>query len=192
MPEEALGLIDQLSPEEGVKILRALARQDTQLAARIAEAIIAYLRRSAPQVPEDAEDIAEDVLYELDHLEVEEVWNRAGRTRYGYVEPVEVAEEMMQKVLEPYLEEMKRYQRLDMHDAARLTCMGVLAGLYRFETESTTQFKDWAPDLPAIFAEEVLDDWKAGNPRAAEVREMEQFIHDELTKWASYLLRESW
>ncbi len=192
MPEEALGLIDQLSPEEGVKILRALARQDTQLAARIAEAIIAYLRRSAPQVPEDAEDIAEDVLYELDHLEVEEVWNRAGRTRYGYVEPVEVAEEMMQKVLEPYLEEMKRYQQLDMHDAARLTCMGVLAGLYRFETESTTQFKDWAPDLPVIFAEEVLGDWKAGNPRAAEVREMEQFIHDELTKWASYLLRESW
>ncbi|MFQ5594009.1 MAG: hypothetical protein ACE5HA_07645 [Anaerolineae bacterium] len=138
MHEGALKLISQLTPDEGLAILRALARQDAQLAARIVETITAHLSDDAPQTPEDAEGIAEDLVFELNLLEVEEVWDRAGQTRYGYVEPSEAADEMMQEVLEPYLEEMKRYQRLGMHEAARYTCMGLLAGLYRFETEEDT------------------------------------------------------
>ena len=189
MQEEALKLIDQLTAGEGREILRALARQDAQLAARITETITAYLSSQGPQSLEDAGSIAEDLFYELDHLEVEEVWDRAGPTRHGYVEPMEVADEMMQEVLEPFLEEMKRYQQLGMQDAARYTCIGLLAGLYRFETESTAEFRGWATDLPSAFAEQVLDDWKAGNPTAQEVKEVEQFIRDELSKWRFYLLR---
>jgi len=189
MHEEALKLIGQLSPDEGLVILRALARQDARVAARIVELITAHWSDDAPQTPEDAAGIAEDLLVELNLLEVEEVWDRAGQTRYGYVEPIEAADEMMREVLGPFLEEMKRYQHLGLHNAARYTCMGLLAGLYRFETESTAEFKDWATDLPGAFAELVLREWKAGNPTAAEVGEVEQFIREELEKWTFYLLR---
>ncbi|MFQ5813739.1 MAG: hypothetical protein ACE5I2_11230, partial [Anaerolineae bacterium] len=116
---EALKLIAQLTPDEGLVILRALACQDAQLAARIVETITAHLSDDAPQTSEDAAGIAEDLFYELNHLEVEEVWDRAGQTRYGYVETIEAADEMMREALEPFLEEMKRYQHLGMHDAAR-------------------------------------------------------------------------
>lgn len=55
------------------------------------------------------------VLYdELDALEVEEVWDRAGETRYGYVEPGEAADQMIDDVLEPLLKELARYEKLGL------------------------------------------------------------------------------
>ena len=73
-------IIDHLAPIDALSILRTLADSDEGLAARIAGIATAHLSEVDP------EEVA-DILYdELDALEVEEVWDRAGRTRYGYVE----------------------------------------------------------------------------------------------------------
>ena len=58
--------------------MRTLAARDSELAARIAEVALAQLRDV------DVDLIADMVYNDLEMLEVEEVWDRAGSTRDGY------------------------------------------------------------------------------------------------------------
>lgn len=172
-------IIDHLSSTDALTILRTLAADDEQLARRIAELALANLSEVDP------EEIAAGLYEELDALEVEEVWDRAGETRHGYVEPGEAADQMIDEVLEPYLEELKKYQELGLSLEARRQCMGLLLGLYQFEHESTSEFKDWAPGSPLIFAESVVDAWKAGSPNRADIAALKTFIEDELGGWGA-------
>jgi hypothetical protein len=172
-------ILDQLSGVEAKSVLRALA-QDTALAARIQQLAEAYLEGNAPHTFEDAAAIAEEVRYELEQLEVEEVWDRAGKTRHGYVETGEVADEMIARVLEPYLEGLARYQRLKMHLEATYLCLGVLQGLYTFEHQSRSAFKDWATDLPLGQAEIALEQWRKGGMTRPAIEQMRNFILEHL------------
>jgi len=67
----------------------------------------------------EVEDIADWVFYELDSLEVEDVWCQSGSTRYGYVDPNEKAWEMLEDAIEYYLVELKKYQELDLEEEAK-------------------------------------------------------------------------
>ena len=182
MTKDPREIIDHLSPTDALSIVRTLAASDEQLARRIAEMAIDHLSKVDP------EEVAAVLYYELDALEVEEVWDRAGRTRYGYVEPGEAADQMIEEVLEPFLEELRKYQQLGMPVEARRLCMGLLAGFCRFEHESTSKFKDWAPDAPSSFAWTVVDAWKDGAPSRADVKVVKAFIEDELGGWGARLV----
>jgi hypothetical protein len=175
-------IIDHLSPTDALSILRTLAASDEQLALRIAEIATAHLSEVDP------EEVAAVLYDELDALEVEEVWDRAGPKRHGYVDPGEAADEMVEEVIEPYLEEIKKYQELGMNTEANRMCMGLLLGLYQFDHESRSKFKDWAPDAPGIFAETVVDAWKVGSPSRADVKAVKAFIEDELGGWRAGLV----
>ncbi len=86
-------VIEQLSPGDATSVLGILADSDEELAQRIVEIAMDFLSKVDP------EEVG-DILYsELEALEVEEAWDRAGRTLYGYVEPGEAAEEMIEEVL---------------------------------------------------------------------------------------------
>lgn len=175
-------IINQLSPEDALTVLKTLARDDEQLAARIAEIATAHLGAVDP------EEVAYELYEELEFLEVEEVWDRAGPTRHGYVEPGEAADEMVDEIIEPYLEELKKLQSLGMSTQANRMCMGLLLGLYKFEHESRSKFKDWAGDAPGIFAETVVDAWKAGGASKADTAAVRAFIEDELGGWGARLV----
>ena len=180
-------IIDHLSFTDALSILRTLADSDEALARRIAEASTARLSGVDP------EEVAAELYDELDDLEVEEVWDRAGETRYGYVEPGEAADQMIEEVLEPFLKELGKYQKLGMNNEANRMCMGLLLGLYRFEHESTSEFKDWAPDAPGVFAEAVVDAWRAGSPSRRDVAAVKAFVEDELGRWGAHLVeRRRW
>jgi hypothetical protein len=102
MTKEARDVIDQLSVSEARSILKALAGEDGELAIRIREMALSCL------ADVDAEEIAADVHSELDALQVEEVWDRAGPSyRNGYVDPGEAAYQMMEEVLNPFLLELE-------------------------------------------------------------------------------------
>lgn len=175
-------IIDHLSPSDALSILRTLADSDEQLARRIAEIATAHLSEVDP------EEIAVVLYDELDALEVEEVWDRAGPKRHGYVDPGEAADQMIEEVIDPYLEELKKYQELGMNTEANRMCMGLLMGLYRFDHESRSEFKDWAPDAPSNFAWTVIDAWKAGAPNRMDVKALKAFIEDELGGWRAGLV----
>jgi hypothetical protein len=174
-------IIDQLSPDDALSILRTLAESDEQIASRIAEIAVTHLSKVDP------EEVAADLYDELDLLEVEEVWDRAGSTRHGYVEPHEAAYEMVEEVIGPFLEELKKYQKLGMNTEANRMCMGLLWGLYQFEHDSTSEFKNWAPDVSGEFAWEVVDVWKAGSPSQADIAAVKTFVEDELRGWGAKL-----
>ena len=174
-------IINHLAPADALSILRTLADSDPALARRITEIATAHLSDVDPG------EVAITLYDELEALEVEEVWERAGRTRYGYVETDEAASEMVDEVLEPFLEEMGRYQKLGMNSEANRTCMGLLLGLYRFERESTIEFKDWATDVPVASAERVIYLWKQGAPSQADVKVVKAFVEDELCGWGAIL-----
>jgi hypothetical protein len=132
--------------------------------------------------------VAFELCEELEFLEVEEVWDRAGPTRHGYVEPGEAADEMVGEVMEPYLGELRKLHALGMSVQANRMCMGLLLGLYKFQHESATRFKDWAGDAPIIFAELVVDAWIAGSPSRVDTVAVKAFVEDELGGWGARLI----
>jgi len=79
-----------------------------------------------------------EAIKHLDSIEVEEVWDRSGRTRNGYVEPTEMAFPMFEDALDPFIEEMKKYQKLSMFAEAKNYCIGILKGISRFENGTRT------------------------------------------------------
>jgi hypothetical protein len=95
---------------------------------------------------------------------------------------------MIEELMEPFLEELRKYQALGMNTEANGMCMGLLLGLYLFEDESTSEFKDRAPGAPAIFAEAVVDAWKAESPSRADVAAVRAFIEEELGGWGTRLV----
>jgi hypothetical protein len=179
-------IIDNLSPDDALVILQRLAAQDEKLAAEIASLALAYLSNL------DAEEITGALREDLEGLTPEEVWDGAGNTRYGYVETGEAAEQMIEAVLTPYLEEMRKYHKTGLAWEAQQVCKGLLLGFYAFEYQSKTEFKDWAIDAPLAFAEEVLTVWREGVMEAQEQQEMQAFITEQLPKWVRTLLARKW
>ena len=116
-------IIDQLSPDDALAVLKAISREDDQLAARIVEKATLYLSNVDPA------EVAAALYAELDALEVEEVWDRAGPKRHGYVDPGEAAHEMVQEVIESFLQELLKYRGLGMRAQANQMCVGLLQGV---------------------------------------------------------------
>ena len=125
---EKKSILDHLT-QDAFAVLKILAGEDENIAHRIERIAREYLSGV------DFEDIASEVYFELNNVDVEEVWRRSGRTRHGYVDPTEMAWEMFENALEPFLEELRKYQKLSMYDEAKNYCMGILKGIYRFEKE---------------------------------------------------------
>jgi hypothetical protein len=187
-PDSQPDILSQLSPDDALAVLRILA-EDATIAARVRKVAVAYVEDSAPHGPEDVETIAEDLYFDLEQLEVEEVWDRSGQTRDGYVEPQDAANEMAQEVIEPYLTGITRYQRLGMRQEAMYLCMGILQGLYQFEHQSTSTFREWATDLSLSYAEDAIEQWRGGGVKRKAVAELRAFIETSLPLWSATLLR---
>ncbi len=182
-------LIGQLSREQAQGVLLALAA-DTALAARVEREVRAYLKQAAPQDAKDVADLAQVIRAELEALEVEEAWDAAGKTRNGYVEPGEAADRMVARVIEPYQKEIEHNNEIGMAAAATRLCMGIVLGLYLFETEVDTEFKDWAPDSPIGWAAGTVGRWGKGNHSARHHQAVRRFIVKHMPKWEASLTRE--
>ena len=83
----------------------------------------------------EAAEIAEDVFFVLNLLDVHDLWDRSGAQRNGYFPLEEVAAEMMEEELEPFFEQVRSYGRLGMLIQAQTYCMSVLCGIYHFTHE---------------------------------------------------------
>lgn len=170
-------ILDAIGSDDAFAILRRLAREDQEIAKRIEQIAIEYLEGF------DIEDIAFEVYYALDRIEVEEVWDRSGSTRDGYVDPTEMAWQIFEDALEPFCEKLRKYQRLSMYDEAKKHCLGILEGIYKFEKESTSEYKDWAVDAPREYFEQVLKEWKSGQSNPEDVAEVEDYIKKNFAGW---------
>ena len=61
----------------------------------------------------DVDEIARDILFTLDLIDVHELWDRSGHSHDGYTSPEEMAYEMVEEELSPYLDQIDTYHKLE-------------------------------------------------------------------------------
>jgi len=176
-------ILDKISGEEALTILRQLAKNDPKIGKQIEKEAEKLLKKV------DLEEICEDVYSVLDGIGVEELWDRSGARRYGYSSPEEMAVEMMEEELEPYNKEVVKYLELGMAKEAKLYCMGVLKGIYQYEQESKSEFKDWAADVSGECFGYLLEEWKKRINNKDDLIEMDKFLEKECSKWAKWAVK---
>ena len=159
-------------------IINHLAKTDQSIKKKIEEIAEGIIRDV------DFEEICDDVLFVLGTIDVEDLWDRSGATQYGYVTPEDMAIEMMEEELDPFNQKVFRLCELNMQKEAKLYCMGVLKGIYKYDQESKSEFKDWAADVPAECFSYLIDEWKKRNNNEVNIKEINSFLKKECGKWA--------
>jgi hypothetical protein len=67
--------------------------------------------------------------------------------------------------------------------------MGLLKGLYQYEQDSASEFKDWATDVPAESFGSILDEWSERNSSKNDKTEMKDYICDECPNWSKWAIK---
>lgn len=177
-------IFTKISSSEALEILKQIAKTDKKLKKKIVELAEDLFRNV------DVETVCDDVFDALDVIDVHELWDRAGSKRDGYTSPEDMAVEMFEEVLEPFLQELYRLFDLKMHQEAKLYSMGILKGIYQYEQDSGSEFKDWATDVPGESFGYVLNEWGKRNINNKQKKEMKDFISNECPKWSQWAINQ--
>jgi len=110
----------------------------------------------------DIVSIADDISFDLDCLRAEEIWDRSGSTRHGYVDPDEVAVELFEEVISSHVSRMIDFQKRGLQKEAGRYCRGILRGIQKFNKEGKSDFKDWIGDGSLYVARYIFDTWRKG------------------------------
>jgi hypothetical protein len=170
-------ILDNISGDDALRVLRSLCASDSEIRKRITSEVEKLLSEV------DRDDVADQVSSDLDAIDVQELWDRSGPKRHGYSSPEDMAVEMVEEALKPYEDKVKQYREIGMLEQSKQYCMGVLKGIYRFDQESKSEFKDWATDIPEHCFGGLLDEWRRACTRKHDVQEMNDFISRECPKW---------
>lgn len=166
-------IIDKINGQEALRIVKILAK-DKDLAKKIEKLAKKLAIEELKKV--DVDEIAFDIYFSLDSLQAEDVWHNSGSTPDGYIDPYEYAMEIFDEELEPYLNDLKKYEELSMNNEAKKCLMGILKGLYKFEKESTSNYKDEVVDVPKETFEYILNEWKKRCKNKDDIKEVELFV----------------
>jgi len=136
--------LDALSATEKAAVLDELlaARPDLR---QSAEAYAAQVMSGA-----DRAAVADDVEDALQGLGIEELNTRAGyRPGRGYIHPAEAADEILDEVLQPFLDDRHRRAGFGMRSAAAELATGILLGLYNCRHGNSETLLEYSPDYAA-------------------------------------------
>jgi hypothetical protein len=163
-------ILKVITPDQALAILRQLLATAPELRGKVRRLALKLIGEV------DVEGVAEGVFWDLDSVAVEEVWDRSGRKRDGYVDPGEAAWQVFEEVLTPELESLRQFQQLGLTTQAKLQCMGILKGIYRFEQESDSEFKTWSVDAPGEFFASTYREWRQGATSKQDVADVRRFV----------------
>jgi hypothetical protein len=145
--------LDALSAAEKAAVLDELlaARPDLR---QPAEAYAAQLLTGA-----DRSAVASDVEDALRGIGIEELNTRAGyQPGRGYVHPAEAADEILDEVLQPFLDDLQRRAGFGMRSAAVELAAGIVLGLYSCRHGDSETLLEYSPDYAAERASGVVSD----------------------------------
>ena len=77
-----------------------------------------------------------------------------------------------------------------MHQEAKHYCMGILKGIYKYDEDSGSEFKDWATDVPGESFGYILSEWKKKGISKKNKKEMKDFIGDECRNWSEWAIKQ--
>jgi hypothetical protein len=169
--------LDSISTKDAFQVLRLLYQEDGNIASRIDRIITEYLSGV------NFEDVADEVFFALENIEVEEVWDNSGSVRDGYIDPYEYACTLFEETLEPFIKEMNKYQNLRMHSEAKSYCQGILKGIFKFQVESESEYKDWCVDAPKEHFNSILKEWANKQQGSRGIMEIDEFVRTNFPGW---------
>jgi hypothetical protein len=174
-------VIRKLTAEQAFEVVLRLHRRGGKIRKAVAAEAMSVLTEI------DLNEIGEEVLFALDGIDVEDCWNRSGRSRYGYTSPDEAAGKLIEGALRPFLEQFDRYHDLDMADQEASYCMGVMLGCYRFEQESKSEFRQWSVDILCDIPHLLVKKWQKRTRQKARINTMRKFVRERCPQWAKWL-----
>jgi hypothetical protein len=176
-------LIGKLTPEPALEVVIRLSDKG----GTIRDTVLAEAGNVLSEI--DLDEIADNVFFVLDSIDVRDCWDRAGSSRDGYTSPDEAAVELMEAQLQPFFDLAGRYHELGMTAEEATYCRGAILGLYRYALESKSEFREWAVDIPINCSVALLTKWRERDPDLISVAAMHEFIRDRCPNWARYFLR---
>ncbi len=174
-------VISKLTAEQALKIVERLGRKGGKIRAAVVTEAMNVLTEI------ELDETADEVFVVLDSIDVQNCWDRSGSSRDGYTSPDEAAAEIIEQELQPFFDQVERYHELGMPDQEAAYCMGVILGIYRYERESKSEFREWSVDIPAERAGFLLDKWQERNREKAGVNSVHEFIRERCPEWAKWL-----
>ena len=166
----ARGLLDGLTSEEASTVLHHLLDKHPELRAEAGQ-MAADLMTSL-----SAEEVAEDVFERVTGVGLDELNSRAGSNSWGYVEPSEAANELLEESLEDLVEDMKRKAELGLAPAAEVRCTGIVCGLYQARKTESDGALGWDPDFPVERAGYTVEELIRACPPAARQAALESLV----------------
>jgi hypothetical protein len=176
-------ILESLTGSDALSILRILADSDERLAREI-DAVAGDLLGEV-----DVAGMAENVKDELESLDVDDIFDKSGAQRDEYVDPGEAAFQMFEEALAPFLQDIERYRTLGLSEQASACCLGILQGIYDFDRDSSTQYKDWAVDAPEEYFGQVTDAWVNIHHGKPPLSKLEGFVKEHCPHYAEVLAR---
>jgi hypothetical protein len=73
---------------------------------------------------------------------------------------------------------MKKNQKRTLPAVAKTYCIGIIMGLWRYEEGSSSDFSGWVEDAPGEYVDNVIEEWKKGNPSDDDIAEIMCFVKD--------------
>lgn len=150
-------ILDELTSDEALAVLRILLKEHAELRTDVCSIIL----RSMDDTTMD--EITGDVYHALNTIDVDELYRRSGKTRYGYINPSDEAWQMVEDAVAPFITEMKKCHTYGLPDAAKKYCLGIIEGLMKFSNTSGSDFREWVDDLED-YAATVFEEWTKGEP----------------------------
>ena len=165
-PAKKPPVLDGLKPEEAQTVLHRLFAAHPGLAAeaeRIARSLLAEVSFEA---------VADEVEEAVCALDPDDLAGRAGRHSWGYVEPDQAAQNLLEEAVDPFLEDLKRHLGRGLEAEALEICKGIVLGLYRVHTRGG-ELLQYAPEFPEEHAAWVVDLWRAGGDEGKAARRVQ-------------------
>lgn len=175
-----MNILSQLKGREALLILQELVRERPELEKRIQE--LAHNQLEGVEV----EDVAEEVFYDLESLQIEELWEDEDLNGHECIEPHDIMEEMLSNTILHHVEEMNRYLSLDMGKEARDYCLGIIIGLNQYEKESIALINNWSLETPRYFITEILEEWKKREKDPYLLQSFKERLQREFPDWFRY------
>jgi hypothetical protein len=173
-------LIDRLTPEEAKTVLSRLLDKCPELrtnAGRIAADLVSS---------SSVDEVAADVFDRVTGVDLDALNERAGAHSWGYVEPSEAANELLEESIEDLVEDMQRKAELGLAPAAEAVCAGIVSGLYRARKTQSDGALGWDPDFPAGRAADTVEELIRAHPaevRQATLERLVQLLVQEAPEW---------
>jgi hypothetical protein len=171
----------KITSEQALLIVERLCRKGGDVRDAIVAEAISLLSEFS------LDEIADEVFDALDLIDIQDCWDLAAAHGGSRAATAEAAVDVIEEELQPFFDQIERYHDLGLIVQEANYCMGILAGIYRFEQVSEAEIKNLAGDLPREYAGTLLDDWRKRNTDKDGVEAMEGFVREKCPKWAGWV-----